>query len=560
MNELCLFKSSKHGSYFLSSNFDFSAYQGFFVFHENNWDLFKVIDRVSGNFNVSISDKTLFLESDESQDVVIDLDFRPIHDFDDKGRIYTVYEKDDFLIIKYEKFFDDSLNSKKFTKFLAIKGLNSFDLLKEWIKKNYSYDAERKTVSELYVFRLLKANVKKIVFGFGANEEEAIFSSLVNPISSDETFFENVNQLKLVDETKQLNQVGNAFNSCVKFNKKKEPMIFAGYPWFYQVWSRDECISLIGLFYLRKFDVAKNIILRCLKNISENGILPNRFPESKLGSADATGWLFQRISLFFDSGDLNFSSKELLLIEEKLDCFLSACKKKSFKGLVYSGPKETWMDTEGPDGIDVRSGARVEIQALYLAALELKIKLRKFFEDDDSVSKWTHNLNKKKYLVRKQLVEDDVLCDGFDNGLDFTLRPNVFLACYAFPGLVSRSQWVKTFDRVLDACWLDWGGLSSIDKRHELFCAVHTGIDNRSYHRGDSWFFVNNIAALAMIFVDKKRFSSKINMLKNASLTELFESGAEGFCAEISSANSLTSKGCLSQAWSSATLLELLLK
>jgi hypothetical protein len=49
--------------------------------------------------------------------------------------------------------------------------------------------------------------------------------------------------------------------------------------------------------------------------------------------------------VFENSGKDYFSQKELLLVEEKLDLFLKNCKEKSSKGLVYNGPKETWMDT-----------------------------------------------------------------------------------------------------------------------------------------------------------------------------------------------------------------------
>ncbi len=556
----CLFSTNIKGGYFFGSEFDFSAYQGWTLFFEESWDLFKVLDSVSGSFKAVVGEKSLLLESSVEEEFFIDLDFRWIHDFCDKGRIYEVFSKKDFLVVKYTKYFDDSLSKKLFSRFLVIRGLARFDLLSEWVRKDYPFDAERGALSSLYVFRLLKGSAKKLTFGFGLTEEEAVVNSLIKPVERVEKnfVFSSSGQKKLSNSFEESIVIAdNAFSSCVKLNKYREPMIFAGYPWFYQVWARDECISLIGLFTQGKFDVAKKIILRNLKRISDEGILPNRFPDSVLGSADAAGWLFQRIRLALQLDSNFFSSKELSLVEKKLDSFLDFCKKKSYKGLVHNGPKETWMDTVDLDGVDTRSGARVEIQALYLSALDLKVFLVK--RRRGVVSSHIHKLKKKKSLIRSALIKDNILYDGVVEGVvDKTPRPNVFLAFYAYPNLAMKKQWFDTFEFVLGECWLDWGGLSSIGKNHYLFKDTYSGMSNESYHRGDSWFFVNNIAALSLYVLDKKHFKKYIFKICDASTLEMRERGFINHCAEVSSAKSLESKGCLAQAWSAATLLELL--
>ena len=564
MIEPCFFLSNERGSYFCSSKNDFSSYQGWFLFFEDNWDLFKVIDKVHGDFNFSLGDNSLFLWSDFEQDVIIDLDFRFVHDFDDTGRIYDVYEKDGFVIVKYTKFSDSSLSDASFSKFLAIKGLGSVSFLKSWIHKFYSYDSSRGALSDLYVFRLLRCRAQNISFGFGSSEEDAIVSACVVP-SSKKVFnvsFDEGVQKKLVNEYKDaLFSADLAFSSCVKFNNLNEPLIFAGYPWFFQVWARDECISLVGLLNQGKFDLAKKIILRNLKSVRD-GVLPNRFPESVLGSADSTGWLFQRIFLFLKmSKDVVFSSSDLSFVEEKLDSFLMYCKSHSHKGLVFNGPKETWMDTVDSNSVDTRSGARVEIQALYLSALSLKIHLRNLAGDSSSVSKFRHILAKKKTLIKKQLMKQSILHDGLCDGvLDTARRPNVFLAYYAYPSFLTKSEWTQTFDYVLGDCWLDWGGLSSIGKSHYLFRDSYSGMSNESYHRGDSWFFVNNIAGIVLFDLDSKKYLAKIKKIRSASIHDILYSGFIGYSSEISSARVLESCGCLNQAWSSATLLEFLFK
>jgi glycogen debranching enzyme len=564
MIEPCFFLSNERGSYFCSSKNDFSSYQGWFVFFEDNWDLFKIVDKVQGDFNCALGNRSLFLASDFEQDVIIDLDFRFVHDFDDRGRIYDVYMRDDFVIVKYTKFLNSDLFDVAFTKYLAIKGLSSISFIKSWIHKFYSYDSSRGALSDLHVFRLLECKAQNISFGFGSSEEDAIVSACVVPSFKKEVTvsFDEGAQKKLVNEFKDaLISADLAFSSCVKFNNLDEPLIFAGYPWFFQVWARDECISLVGLLNQGKFDLAKKIILRNLKSMS-GGVLPNRYPESSLASADSTGWLFQRIFLFLKmSKDVVFSSSDLSFIEQKLDSFLNHCKSHSHKGLVFNGPKETWMDTVDSNSVDTRSGARVEIQALYLSALSLKIYLRNLAGDLSSASKFRHVLAKKKTLIKNQLMKSSILHDGLcDSILDTVRRPNVFLAYYAYPSFLTKSEWIHTFDYVLDDCWLEWGGVSSIGRSHFLFRDSYSGMNNESYHRGDSWFFINNIAGIVLFDLDSNKYLDKIKRLRFASIRELLHSGFIGYSAEVSSASVLESCGCLNQAWSSATLLEFLIK
>jgi glycogen debranching enzyme len=91
-----------------------------------------------------------------------------------------------------------------------------------------------------------------------------------------------------------------------------------------------------------------------------------------------------------------------------------------------------------------------------------------------------------------------------------------------------------------------------------LYKSIHTGEDNRSYHRGDSWFWVNNIAAICMHRLDKERFKNHYQSIINASTNDILWKGAAGASSEISSASSQDSNGCLVQAWSLATYIELI--
>jgi len=198
----------------------------------------------------------------------------------------------------------------------------------------------------------------------------------------------------------------------------------------------------------------------------------------------------------------------------------------------------------------VRAGARIEIQAMHLNMLHLMHQL----SHDSAYEKKEKNLRSD---VLEAFWNGNLLGDGVE---EFTARPNVFIAYYMYPDLLSRSDWQACFENVLEKLWLEWGGLSSIDRKHALFTADYSGIDNRSYHRGDSWFWLNNLAAVCLYRNNAIKFEDKILKVIEASSNEILWHGAVGHHAEISSASHLSSKGCFAQAWSASMFIELIME
>ena len=126
-----------------------------------------------------------------------------------------------------------------------------------------------------------------------------------------------------------------------------------------------------------------------------------------------------------------------------------------------------------------------------------------------------------------------------------------------FSDLLTKKQWEKTFDTVLKKIWLPWGGVSTIDISHSLFQSQYTGETNESYHRGDSWYWVNNLVGVCLQRLNAKKYAPKITKILTASTREILESGSCGRHAEVSDAQSLTSYGTFFQLWSSAMFIEL---
>jgi glycogen debranching enzyme len=340
---------------------------------------------------------------------------------------------------------------------------------------------------------------------------------------------------------------------------------------------------------LSKIDkkTAENILFSYLDRIDGGGRLPDIVnKENKLGSADAHGWLFFRIRDFVQrihghkrtinsikdslkSADeyknknpniKNYLKKYSLIISKKEDVYhknlfeVESCLEKSIMGLLKqhtkdafetNSAKETWMDTDFNG--DNREGIRIEMQALRLNMYKLMFELTQ-----NQKYRILENLLKSK--IRQHFWNGKILADGLN---DFTIRPNVFIAAYAYHELLSEGEWEECFENALKALWLDWGGLSTIDKNNLLFCEFNTGEDSRSYHRGDSWFWINNLAALMLNSVNKDKFKSQIKKIIDASTEEILWKGCIGCHSEISSAKELTSKGCFSQAWSNAMYAEM---
>jgi glycogen debranching enzyme len=173
------------------------------------------------------------------------------------------------------------------------------------------------------------------------------------------------------------------------------------------------------------------------------------------------------------------------------------------------------------------------------------------------------NLTYYGYGTMEKLFAKEVKKNFFKKGNlldragDDTIRPNVFIAYYVYPELLNKYEWMLVFDKALRCLWLEWGGLSSIDKKHPWFQPNATGHTNHSYHRGDSWYWVNNLAAICMHSLNHKRYQHQIENIYHSSEHEMLNSGFIGHCAEISSASDRKSEGCMAQAWSAALFIEL---
>ncbi|MFH1642138.1 MAG: amylo-alpha-1,6-glucosidase [Nanoarchaeota archaeon] len=464
--------------------------------------------------NFLMHDNSLICELSHEHIIELVLDIRKSYSMPQFGRFYSITNENNKVVIRYEE-------EGSFSCYLVLNSPD-FEITDNWFEKKYPDDEKRNSFPySSYVYSALKVRTNKLILTFSFDKEKAIKENnyVINNLSK-------LKNVKTKFNRKGNGQIAMAYSCCqnsLNGLMVSNTGIFAGLPWFFQFWARDEAISLNSAIDMKQI---KLILGRLLSEITpcKN---PVNYINGSTSSADAFGWILKR-AYEFDKQLFRKNLKNLILIKENSD-------------LIVNNPGETWMDS-----LD-RSGIRIEIQALYLNILRCIFNLTK----DQKIKRLEERY---KLKVKSNFWNNQYLIDGVS---DITIRPNIFIAAYVYPDLLSRLEWIRCFETILPRLWLNWGGLSTIDKKSPLFCSKHTGEDPKSYHNGDSWFFVNNMAALVMHRIDKRRFNKYINKIMQASTKEILWMGAVGHHAELSSAERLSSKGSPMQAWSAAMYIEL---
>jgi len=154
--------------------------------------------------------------------------------------------------------------------------------------------------------------------------------------------------------------------------------VIAGYPWFAD-WGRDAMITLPGLALVTgRPEVAKSILQAFARTVDQ-GMLPNRFPDSgeapEYNTIDATLWMFPAIhALVRYTSDLRFVKEQLYeTLRGIIDWHVRGTRygiHVDADGCVATrGEQLTWMDGKvGNWVITPRRGRPVEVQALWYNA------------------------------------------------------------------------------------------------------------------------------------------------------------------------------------------------
>ncbi len=505
------------------------------------WQVARTRGQISETFMTPSFLNVLVYETSSPSNIKLFFDAKESYN-NQNSSLYEIFEQDGLVVVKCQ-----TAEAQLSEFFVAIKAdTAAYEKPDQWITRNYSFDKNRNsTPFDRSVYLALKfKNSQQLVLAVGLTKEQAIkqaqFSAknlvVLKKKAQQETkklwpFFNRPNLKNLETKLAYL-CAKNSLKSCLVFDEKKKIKgLYAGLPWFFQFWQRDTALCLTSLKLLNK-PVSQTIWQNLIKDIIRG--------EKNNASSDGWGWAVKRADIFKPH------PRRFLLIA------IQEFAKSVSQNLFWHGQKATWMDT-----IE-RPTAALELQTLWLNACHAAYKNYEFWRKKF----FYYDLEKtSRFLIKERFWNGQTLADGYNGQTaDFTARPNVFLAYHSYPQLLSKKEWEICLTNFLPRLWLDWGGLTTIDKYSPAFHAEHSGEAPISYHQGDSWFFINNLAALVLAQVNQKKFKPYIEQIIKASTQDILWQGIIGHHSELSSARNLRAEGCLCQSWSSALFIELLQK
>lgn len=565
--------TDQRGGWFCLWSKTYSRYGGWFVsLHQKHYKIIEDIVLASGaveeiknnfwcyerkrgelyeKFFLPVKHRALVYEVSQTALIDLVLDFKLPYENQDYANYEIVEQDGRFLVVQC------SLKGTENVFLAFYADTPNYFPMRQTVWKDYPLDRERRSPPfGRNVYRLMQYEGRKIVMAVDLTKEQAKKEALF--IFKNTSKFEKEEQGRIKVIFDKLPQSGlseelqMALRCCANalsgfgVDDPYGVVFYAGLPWFFQFWTRDALIALKEYWPLNE-KLGEKIYWHLAHKLRSLGFLPN-ITSGQSGnhqeSSDGLGWLAARTMNLEENGYLKtLTTTEMSALKNiLLEAIHGIIKNHSQDGLIVSPSSTTWMDSL------TRDGFRIEIQSLTLALFSLAHRL-------------THNNyywlleTELKNRVRERFWNDKVLLDGWR---DFTVRPNIFLAAYAYPTLLNREEWIRSFTSALPKLWLEWGGLSTVDTKSLLFNPEHSGESSVSYHNGDSWFFLNNLAALILTKADAVRFRYYVDKIVQASTKEILWQGVIGHHAELSSANRLKSQGCWSQAWSASAYGELI--
>lgn len=331
------------------------------------------------------------------------------------------------------------------------------------------------------------------------------------------------------------------------------PTVIAGYPWFTD-WGRDTLIALPGLALPVEQEAA---LLRLFARHQRDGLIPNRFLDdgsaAEYNAADASLWFVLSIARHAEragalSPELEAAARAVI------DRYLGGTEfgihidDDGFVSAGASGFALTWMDAR-VDGVPVtaRAGAPVELQALWVAALE---RLAPRLAAGDAV--YAHELVERAEWTRSSFAakfwceDGGYLYDVIDGpSRDATLRPNQLYALGLCKPLVDAERAASVL-RVVDRELLTPYGLRSRgrDAGYVGRCQGGSAERDRAYHQGTVWSHLIGIYADACQNVrghfGVKQLDHLVKHLdQHGSIAEIYDGD-----------HPHTPRGCPAQAWS----------
>jgi predicted glycogen debranching enzyme len=356
--------------------------------------------------------------------------------------------------------------------------------------------------------------------------------------------------------------------------------VIAGYPWFTD-WGRDTFISLPGLCLVTgRLDVAWQAIASFAAHVSD-GMVPNRFPDRgeqpEYNTIDASLWFIHAIDCYLVASRDEVRVRETAwpAVKQILDGYRRGTRygirmdEDSLMTNGTAGAQLTWMDAKVGDWVVTpRHGKPVEIQALWVRALEVGETLARRFGETNYADRCRHHRSNTIASFHKRFWYEDggYLYDVIDGpeGDDASIRPNQLYAISLVDELVPHDRALQIL-RLVEAQLLTPVGLRTLsptDSRYRSKCEGGVRERDGAYHQGTVWPFLLGPFVTAWLKVHGKDPST----MKQArgfldGVSAHLREACLGQVSEIFDAEAPHhARGCYAQAWSVAEPLRVLVE
>lgn len=350
--------------------------------------------------------------------------------------------------------------------------------------------------------------------------------------------------------------------------------IIAGYPWFGD-WGRDTFIALRGLCLARgDIDTARSIMCEWAGAVSE-GMLPNRFSDStkeppEYNSVDAALWFIVTAQELIATGALNAADREkleqaCLRIVHGYATGTRYAIAADADGLLRAGApgvQLTWMDAKvGSWVVTPRRGKPVEIQALWIAALEHAISIDGGYKE--LCARARSSFLERFWNPKRRMLADVVDVDHTPGTVDTACRPNQIFAAGGLPvQLLDAERARAVVDAVERELWTPLG-LRTLEPNHPGYRPNYGGgvlERDGAYHQGIAWPWLLGPFVEAWVKVRRSTPEAKQEARRRfiAPLLEHLSYAGLGHVSEIADAEPpYAPRGCPFQAWSVGELVRL---
>ena len=347
--------------------------------------------------------------------------------------------------------------------------------------------------------------------------------------------------------------------------------IIAGYHWFSD-WGRDTMISLPGLTLVTgRYEEAKSILLAFAETVDQ-GMLPNRFPDSgeppEYNTVDATLWFFEAVrALAARTGDCEFVRVRLYPVLSDIVAWHERGTRYGIRldadGLLHAGEagtQLTWMDARvGGKAVTPRIGKPVEIQALWYNALRTMEDFARRFGDDMARTHYGELAAQAQAAFTRTFWNDAAGClfDVVDGeSRDGSIRPNQVFAVSLFHSMLPPEK-AKLVVEVVERQLLTPYGLRTLSPSDPRYRGrFDGGPESRdgAYHQGTVWPWLIGPYVSAYLRVNGRAAVGCLEELRRFAADEGLGQIPEVFDGD----RPHRPGGCIAQAWSVAELLRVM--